>query len=386
MKKYRILAVIFLFIIALNSCTTDSNFTIEGKITHAEGKNIYLEEVLVSSSKMVDSVKIDKNGDFKLKAETGIPTFYKLALSENKFIYLLVDSAENVTVNADFVNFSQEYEVQGSLGSILVKELNDQLNTTRHKLDSITALDKLYQGNPDYENLKIQWAESKKKIVEEQVKFSENFVLNNPFSMASILALYQKFYNTDRTYIINNLQVMKTAASALNSIYPQSDHVKSLYTNTEKLNEEERLARLQKFIEENGENSPEIVLPDPNGKEIALSSLRGKIVLLQFWAAEDRGSRIFNQALVEAYSAFKNKGFEIYQVSIDQNRIEWVDAIDKDKLNWINVGDMNGSVIATSTYNVKSVPYNYLLDKDGVIIAQNLKGPGLNRALNNLLN
>jgi len=109
-------------------------------------------------------------------------------------------------------------------------------------------------------------------------------------------------------------------------------------------------------------------------------------VLLQFWAAEDRVSRIINPVLVEVYKKYKMKGFEIYQVSIDTNRIEWVDAIDNDKLTWINVGDMKGSVSATNVYNVKTIPYNYLLDKDGLIIAQNLKGPAIDRALEKLLN
>ena len=80
------------------------------------------------------------------------------------------------------------------------------------------------------------------------------------------------------------------------------------------------------------------------------------------------------------------KGFEIYQVSIDQNRAEWVDAIDQDKLTWINVGDMEeGSALAARVYNIQSVPANYLLDKDGAIVAKNLKGPGLEKAVANLL-
>ena len=174
---------------------------------------------------------------------------------------------------------------------------------------------------------------------------------------------------------------MRTAASALHSIYPQSDHVKALYENTVQLLKNKKSAEMKKFIQEKGANSPDIVLPDQNGKEIALSSLSGKFVLVQFWAAQDRGSRILNPVLVEAYKKYKNKGFEIYQVSVDTNRIEWVDAIDKDKLTWINVGDMEGSVHAVNVYNIKQIPYNYLLNKEGVIVAKNLQGPALNKVL-----
>ena len=295
-------------------------------------------------------------------------------MKKDKIITLLIDSIENVVVEADAANFSREYNVEGSPGSILVKELIGKLNTTEHKLDSLVSLDKLYQGNPDYNNLRPQWEEEYDKIIQEQTEFSTSFVMKNPFSMASVYALYQQ-YRKDGSYVISDLQTMRTAASALNSIYPDSDHVQALYQNTLQFLKNERAAKVQQFIQEQGENSPEIVLPNQDGKEIALSSLRGKVVLLQFWAAEDRGSRIVNPVLVEAYKKYKRKGFEIYQVSIDKNRIEWVDAIDKDKLSWINVGDMNGSIHAVNVYNVQQIPFNYLLEKEGVIVAKNLKGP-----------
>ena len=123
-----------------------------------------------------------------------------------------------------------------------------------------------------------------------------------------------------------------------------------------------------------------------SGKEIALSSLRGKTVLLQFWSAVDRNSRIQNEALVEAYQKYRDKGFAIYQVSVDKNRIEWVDAIDQDGLTWVNVGDMEGSYLAVLHYNVQTIPYNYLMNKEGIIIAKDLSGPALDKALSRILN
>ncbi|MDD2382291.1 MAG: thioredoxin family protein, partial [Mariniphaga sp.] len=172
---------------------------------------------------------------------------------------------------------------------------------------------------------------------------------------------------------------------ALNTIYPGSEHVKALYQNTLQLIQEEKNARLRQIIQEQGQNSPEVVLPNPEGKEIALSSLRGKIVLLHFWSSMDRDSRILNEALLEAYTKFNKKGFEIYQVSVDKNRMEWIDAIDRDGLKWINVGDMEGSIRAVNFYNIKTIPYNYLLNENGEIIAQNLRGPDLNTILSRLL-
>ena len=107
--------------------------------------------------------------------------------------------------------------------------------------------------------------------------------------------------------------------------------------------------------------------------------------MIQFWAAEDRNSRLLNPLLVEAYKKYKSKGLEIYQVNVGKNRSEWIDAIDSDQLNWINVGDMEGCVRAVNTYNVKSIPANYLLDREGTIVAKNLTGPNLDKALAQLL-
>ena len=101
--------------------------------------------------------------------------------------------------------------------------------------------------------------------------------------------------------------------------------------------------------------------------------------------AKDRGSRILNPVLSEVYQKFKNRGFEIFMVSVDDDKAAWTEAIAADKLNFINVGDMKGSFQAVANYNVQELPFNYLIDKEGNIIARNLKGPSINQALSTLL-
>jgi peroxiredoxin len=370
--------------IMLVGCSKEEDhFSIRGKVSHAGGQTIYLEKLLVSSTEPVDSAKMDGEGKFEFKGETDIPGYYLLKLSDTKFITLLVDSTEQVYVEADAANFERDYRVEGSSGSVLVKKLTDHLNKTQRKLDSLQSLHNLYKGNPDYPVLKKRWNEEARKIKDKQAAFSSGFVMENPFSMASVLALYQKF--DQQEYVIKEMQPLRVVASALNSIYPESPHVKALYKNTLQLLKSEKNAELQKLIQEQGKNSPEIVLPDPEGDEVALSSLQGKVVLLQFWSALDRNSRILNGALAEAYRKYRNKGFEIYQVSVDDNRIEWLDAIDQDGLTWINVGDMDGSNQAVINYNVQKIPYNYLLNREGEVIAKDLKGTALDRALSEIL-
>jgi len=390
----RFILLLTAFVIVFSSCQKSNQFSISGKISHAEGDTIYLEELLVSTRKPVAKVQIDKNGEFEFKGKVSIPTYYLIKLSDKNFITLLVDSIDNVIVESDAANFGKEYMVQGSLGSIQVKELTETLNRTEHKLDSLRKLNNLYQGNPDYENLGVKWAQEYDTIIAEQSqeydtiiaeqsRFSTNFVLKNPFSMASVYALYQKY--RDQSYVIRDLQTMRTAASALNAIYPNSTLVKALYENTLQYLRDQKAAQMKQFIEQEGVNSPEILLPDLNGKEIALSSLRGKVVLLHFWAAEDQGSRLLNSLLVDAYKKYKPKGLEIYQVNVGSNRSEWIDAIDKDKLNWINVGDLDGSTQARLNFNIQNIPYNYLLDKEGKIVAKNLSGIDLDKALAQIL-
>lgn len=375
----RVCLLILAMAVLFSGCKKSNQFTISGKVTHAEGDTIYLEELEVSTTKPLDKTIIDKDGHFKFKGKTTIPSYYLLKLSRNNFITLLVDSTDNVVIEADAANFGREYNIQGSLGSIQVKELTETLNRTEHKLDSIRSLLNLSQGNPDYETLKVRWNNAIQSLITDQDKFSVKFVMNNPFSMASVYALYQKY--KDGSYVIKDLQTMRTAASALNAIYPKSDLVKALYENTLQYLREQKAAEMQKLIQEKGVNSPEIVLPDINNRKIALSSLRGKVVLLHFWAAEDNGSRLLNPLLTEAYQKYKPKGLEIYQVNVGTSRSEWLDAIDKDKLNWINVGDLEGCVSARLNYNIQVIPYNYLLGRDGSILAKNLAGPDLDRAL-----
>ncbi len=386
MKNLRKILIAGLSVILLSAgCGKQEGlFTITGKITHAEGKTIYLEELLVAATKPVDSVKISKTGEFSFKGKTTMPTYYLLKLSGQKFITLLLDSLEQVVVEADAANFERSYKVEGSPGSLQVKTLSDRLLTTRKKLDSLQSMMNLNTRNPDFPTMKANWEAEIDSIKKRQTEFSTQFVMGNAFSMSSVLALYQKF--DDNEYVIKELHPMRVAASALHAVYPNSGHVKALYQNTLQMIKEEQSFRMQQFIREQGDNSPDIVLPDVNGKEVALSSLRGKTVLLQFWSAVDRNSRIQNEVLVEAYQKYKSKGFEIYQVSVDENRIEWVDAIDQDGLTWVNVGDMEGSYLALLHYNVQSIPFNYLMNKEGIIIAKDLSGPALDKALAGLLN
>jgi peroxiredoxin len=381
MKK--LVLIVFVIAVAI-SCKKEPSFTIRGKITNADVSKIYLEKLALSGPIPFDSAKIDNQGNFKLTGKVSFPTFFLLKLNENKFITLLIDSMEKVTFAADFTSFASDYKIEGSIGSQKVQELNQKLDKTNSKLDSINSLINLSQNDFDFEYRLEKWQKEKYAIATQQVEYSQKFVADNPFSLASILAIYQRF--NDNNYIIQDLQTIKIAASALHTMYPESEHAKALYDDTKNMMKSASNLQMKQFIQQHGKNSPDIVLPDKNGKEVALSSFLGKHVLLHFWSVNDKSSRIMNEVLKENYAQFRSKGFEIYQVSIDSIKSQWVRAIEEDGLSWTNVGDMSGSITALNNYNITSIPSNYLLDKEGNIVAKDLKGPALHNALSKLLN
>lgn len=135
-----------------------------------------------------------------------------------------------------------------------------------------------------------------------------------------------------------------------------------------------------------GDVAPELKFKNPDGKEVSLSSLRGKAVLIDFWASWCRPCRVENPNVVEAYNKFRSKGFEIYGVSLDKSKDAWVNAIQQDGLNWVNVSDLGGwNSAGAATYGVNSIPGNFLLDANGVIVAKNLRGANLHAELQKLL-
>lgn len=376
MKKVFYFSIILLVAFA---CGRKTNFTISGQIDGGQGKMIYLNKLLINNDLALDSFKIDHEGRFKFKANATSPTFYLVKLSKNSFVTLLADSTENVFITGSYKNLIKDYKVKGSSGSENLRDLNNRFYIAKTQTDSLRKLYNSAKDNPINASKIAELNANYSRIISDHANYITSFVKRNPFSLASVYALYQKW--DDNSFVINDLQTMKTAASALYSVYPKNEQVIALYNNTLQFIKEERDKRLTNVIKNNAVNSPNIILPDADGHVRDLWSLHGKYVLLHFWSAKDRASRIVNPVLSELYHKFKSRGFEIFMVSVDNDRAAWMEAIANDNLSCINVGDMKGSYQAASNYNIQELPFNYLLDKEGAIIGRNLKGPALNQAL-----
>lgn len=135
-----------------------------------------------------------------------------------------------------------------------------------------------------------------------------------------------------------------------------------------------------------GYKAPEVALPAATGDTIRLSSLKGKVVLLDFWASWCGPCRISNKGLVKLYPKYKDKGFEILGVSLDEDRKDWQQAVKKDKINWLQVNDNGGWESGTaSRWGINAIPTSYLIDKDGTLVAMDLEGKELEKALKQLL-
>jgi thiol-disulfide isomerase/thioredoxin len=223
-------------------------------------------------------------------------------------------------------------------------------------------------------------------LIKAQRKKNVEFIINNLNSLASIKALYQRI--NAETYVLydpHDLQYLKIVTDSLTRHYPNSKQVQALGRDFEK----EMNQMYASQIEQIAKNLPQTKL-DPDlktidGKRIALSSLKGKYVLLTFWSVQSKDCIAENLQLKEFYKLYNKKGFEIYQINLDENESIWKQAVRFDELPWISTREDDPKDPKNALlYNVKSLPANYLYGKDNTIIGSNLHGRSLQLKLNQL--
>jgi peroxiredoxin len=377
--------LLYILLPLATACTRPDKFVIRGIIEDARQGIMYLDEQDVERVKPADSVKINKKGEFRITGHTEFPRFFNLHAGNSRILPLLVGPGENVSIHSTMKDFPYRYSIEGSEGSEQIKYLNDKLFSSRRKLDSIRNL---IDTIPVSEKSRLNGLSDEfNHVVEEQRSFTLEFILDHLTSMASIYAIYQKL--NDNTYVLyknRDIQILKITGAALDTIYPESRHVRSLVADAANLEQQIHAADLKSLINEAESSLPGIALPDPSGDTILLSSLNGKVVLLSFWASWDQNSTDLNYHLSKLYKRYHSDGFEIYQVSLDFQKESWIKAIQYDELPWISVCglDYPESKVA-AIYNVTSLPTTYLISRKGDIAGKNLSVPDLERRISLLI-
>jgi len=368
------------------ACKDKNSFTVNGVLKDKTRKYIYINRVDVNTPVLIDSAKISKKGRFRFSVKASDPDFYQLGFSTSNFITLLAEPGEKITLSFSSNNLYENYIIEGSAGSLKLQQLDITLETTKRKLDSLTTLYNKSSKESGFDTTGPALESEFSNLIKEQRKKNIEFIINNINSLASIKALYQTI--TPDTYVLyepNDLQYLKIVTDSLTHHYPNSKHVQALARDlSTELN--------KMYIEKIGAMASELPqakldpdLKDVNGKRIALSSLKGKYVLLTFWSYRAKECLVENIQLKEYYKIYKNRGFEIYQVNLDENEGDWKRAVKYDELPWISTREDDPlNPVNAKLFNVTTLPSNFLFDKEGKIIGSNLHNRSLQIKLEQL--
>lgn len=365
----------------------NATITIKGSLVNGNEKYIYLNELLINGLGKTDSVQLSGSGSFKFKRPVDYPSFFSLRVNKSKAITLLAMPGEKIKITGNAGKLFETYKLSGSEESAKCQMLAYHLTQTQHSLDSINQVYKQYLNNKNIVNIRNMLTGVYDGFVTKEHNFVSDFVEKNPKSFSSILALYEQI--EANTFVLNedsDLKYFEKVDVGLFTTYPKAPYVQTLHANVNEMREQQKVAKLKRMISDLGAKAPDFGLPTPKGDTIRLSSTRGKVVLLDFWASWCGPCREDNPNLVPIYKKYKSHGFEIFQVSLDKTKEAWTKAISEDHLTWINVSDLKywQSPVA-KIYNVDAIPSSFLLDKDGSIIAKGLKGEALDNKLAHLL-
>ena len=375
-------------ILIISGCKDKGTFYVVGFIKGDTRKYIYINRVDINTLVFIDSSKISKKGKFRFKIKTSEADFYQLGFSTSDFVTLLAEPGEKINLEFNGKYLFENYSVSGSAGSERLQFIDKTLAETKSKLDSLNTLYEKASAEPGFDIKGPALETEYTRLIREQRKKNIGFIIDNINSLAAIKALYQKI-NAD-TYVLydpKDLQYLKIVTDSLTRHFPNSKHVKALARDFEKEMNQLYANQIKMIAKTLPETKLDPDLKDLAGKRIALSSFKGKYVLLTFWSVRSRECIQENLQLKEFYRIYSKKGFEIYQVNLDQSETDWKSAVKFDELPWISTREDDPLNPKNAIlFNVKSLPSNFLFDKEGKIVTSNLHGKSLQLKLDQLFN
>lgn len=385
----RYITISLLLPLLLTGCR-DKTAQISGILENPLSKQyIFLQELSSNKLLSIDSAIISENGSFDFKWNVNIPSFYLLKINQNNFLTMLVEPGEKIKMTSDYDSLNYPIAVIGSKGTSLMADFNRQILETRNKISKLSELHDKNLGRADFANVVDSLDNLANNFLNELNSYAKKYIEDNITSLVSLFAVYSQV--APGVYVINpenDFRYFLKVDSSLTINYPDYGPVTDFHNQVKEMTayyENKKVAS-----EGSGDKSeaPEIALPSPEGDTIRLSSTRGSYVLLDFWASWCAPCRMENPNLVRAYSMYHNRGFQIFQVSLDKTKEAWIKGIQDDKLDkWIHVSDVKywqSSVV--QLYSIQSIPSNFLLDKDGKILAKNLRGDALQKKLASIFN
>ena len=394
---------ILIAVVAIAGCsdenkieTTGKLFKVSGTLTNSKARMIYLEEIPMATMQrtIVDSATVNASGKYELKTRTDAEGVYTLRLDKNLYPSVtLVKDTNEIVINASFNEkgneYAESYEVTGSPASVKLKEYligfgNSILELYKINM-KVDSLSRINSADDAVNVLKSNRAQSSANLKNTTLIAIDRS--NNPALGMYILGYYQTTRNENPHFnldpinddevsaIVNNVAAKFPANTAVVSLKNQLD--------AQRKRMEEQLAISQKWV---GKTAPEIIMSDPSGKEVKLSSFKGKYVLVDFWASWCRPCREENPNVVSAFQKYRNKNFTILGVSLDKNKESWTRAIMKDGLTWSHISDLQEWYSpVVKLYEFNGIPFNVLVNPEGKILAQDLRGEGLHQKLNEVL-
>ncbi len=355
----------FCFIIIFISCEKSNEFVIKGNISEAKNSVLYLEQVGIHKISVIDSVKLNQKGKFHFNEKRPkAPDFYRLRLNK-QFIDIAVDSTETISIQANASGFNRNYTVEGSENCQKIKELSLQRISTAIELKRISDAFSMKEINQD------EFIKQSHTAIEGYKSLAQKYILENPASTTAYYALLQTIDNLVifDPYKKEDNRLYGAVATQWDFRYPDSERtkhivnislqgMKSLKSGNTSLN-----YSVKKTVE-----IFDINLKTISGKSIKLSEIvSGKITLLDFCSYQTPESPQHNILLAKIYEKYKEKGFQIYQISIDADEHAWKNAASN--LPWMCVRDPE-SIYSQSLrmYNIDKIPTSFILDKEGEIV------------------
>jgi thiol-disulfide isomerase/thioredoxin len=382
------LVFLLTLVIIISGCKGKSSFTVDGVTKGKTDKTVFINRLDVDTPVFLDSVKVRKSGKFHFRIKASEPDFYIVGFTNADFITILAEPGEKIKIVSEGKNFFERYTISGSEGSEKLRTLELTLAETKSRLDSLSKVYAKASTEPGFDVKGPSLSEDFTKIVQSQRKKNIAFILKNMNSLVSITALYQRI--DPDTYVLydpHDLQYLKIVNDSLTRRYPNSKHVLALTRDFDKQMNQMYLDQIGRTAREIPETKLDPDLTDINGKKTALSSLRGKYILLTFWSASSEVCVLENLQFKELYKLYNKKGFEIYQVNLDKNEADWKKAVRFDELPWINTREEDPlNPKYARLFNVKNLPSNFLFSKEGEIIATNLHGKYLQLKLEQIFN